>query len=108
MVGPTHVLYACGQQSVFFPSSFHPSTHLVEVEHQIKFTHIAEELIQHFDEEVDSFEVRQLVVIGVHTDAEEQPRVSTVDNLGASAEFDEIRLVFLISWCDETMDLSGR
>lgn len=91
-----------------FSSSFQLSTHLVEVEHQIKFTHIAEELIQHFDEEVNSFEVRQLVVIGVHTDAEEQSRVSTVDNLGASAELHEIRLVFLISRCDKTMDLGGR
>lgn len=100
-------MWACGHAGCS-PSSFHSTTHLVEVEDQIQFTYIAEELIQHLDEEVDSLQVCQLVVIGIHTDAEEQPRVSTVDDLSASAELDKVRLVFLISRCDKTMDLGGR
>ena len=82
-------------------------THLVEVENQIQLTDIPEELVQHLDEEMDGFQVRQLVVIGVDADTEEQPRVSAVDDLGAAAELDEIGLVFLVSGCDEAMDLGS-
>lgn len=52
-------------------SSLSTSAYLVKVEDQIQFAHIAEELIQHFDEEMDSLEVGQLVVIGIHADTEE-------------------------------------
>jgi hypothetical protein len=54
---------------------------LVEVEHEIQFADIPEELVEHFDEEVDRLEVRELIVIGVDTDTEEQPRVAPVDDL---------------------------
>ena len=46
-------------------------THLVEIKHQVQLTHIPKELVQHLDEEMDGFEVRQLVVVGVHADTEE-------------------------------------
>lgn len=56
---------------------------------------------------MDGFEVRQLIVIGIHTDTEEQPRVSSVHDLGTPPELDKVRLVFLISWGDKAMDLGG-
>lgn len=62
-------------------------------------------MIQHLHEEMDSLQVRKLIVISVHANAEEQPRVSAVDNLSAAAELDKIRLVFLVSGSDEAMDL---
>jgi hypothetical protein len=37
--------------------SFFVAAYLVEVEHQIQFTHVPEELIQHFDEEMYGFQV---------------------------------------------------
>ena len=58
-------------------------THLVEVKDQIQFTHIPKELIQHLDEEVDSFEVCQLIVIRIHADTKEKPSVASVDDLRA-------------------------
>ena len=85
----------------------HHHTHLVEVEDQIQLANIAKELIQHLDKEMDCFQVRQLIVIGIDANAKEQPRISPVNNLGAAAELDEIRLVFLISRSDEAMDLDG-
>ena len=64
-------------------------------------------MVEHFHEKMDGLKVRQLVVVGIHADAEKQPRISTVHNFGASAKLDEIGLVFLISWGDKTMDLRG-
>lgn len=46
-------------------------THLVEIEDQIQLAYVAEELVQHFDEEMDRFEVCELIVICVDADAEE-------------------------------------
>lgn len=56
---------------------------------------------------MDSFEVCKLVVIGIHADAEKEACVSTVDHLRAATEFHKVRLVFLISGRDKTMDLCG-
>lgn len=82
-----------------------PTTNLVEIEHQIQLAHIPKELIQHLHEEMYRLEIRQLVVVCVDTHAEEQPRVSAIHHLRAAFELDEIRLVFLVSGCDESVDL---
>lgn len=82
-------------------------TYLVEIEHQVQLTHIPKELIQHLNKEMDSLEIGKLVIIGIDTDAEEQPRISPIDNLRAAPELHEIGLVFLVSWCDETVYLGG-
>lgn len=46
-------------------------TYLIEVEHQIQLTHIPKELIQHFNEEMYRFQIRQLIIIRVYARAEE-------------------------------------
>ena len=55
-------------------------TYLVKIKHQIQLTHIPEKAIQHLDEKMYRLQVRQLIVIGVDADAEEEARVSAVDN----------------------------
>ena len=57
------------------------TTHLVEVEHQVKLADITEELIQYFHKIVDSLEIAEVVVLEVQTEAEVQTSVSSVDNL---------------------------
>lgn len=81
------------------------ASHLIKVEHQVQFTHIPKKLIQDLDEEVDCFQVCQLVIVGVNARAEEQPRISSVHDLRAAFELDEIRLIFLVSRRDKAMDL---
>ncbi len=51
-----------------------------------------------------SLQIRQLVIIGVHTHAEKQAGVAAVDDL-EGAEFDEVGLVLLIARGDQAMDL---
>ena len=51
-----------------------------------------------------SLQIRQLVIVGVHADAEEQTGVSTIDDL-ERAKLDEIGLVFLIPRGDQAVDL---
>ena len=53
------------------------------------------------------FEIRQLVVIGIDAGAEEQTGISTVDDLGGTAELDEVGLVFLVSRCNKAVDLDS-
>ena len=79
---------------------------LVEVEDEIQLAYVAEELIQHFDEEVDGFQIGQLVVVGVDAGAEEESGVATVDDLAAAAELDEVGLVFLVAGGDEAVDFA--
>jgi len=57
--------------SVFVAVVLHAIPYLVEVEDKIQFADIAEELVQHFDEEVYSLEICELVVVGVYTRAKE-------------------------------------
>lgn len=78
---------------------------LVEIKHQIQLTHIPKEAIQDLNEEVYSLQIRQLVIIGVDADAEEEACVAPVDDL-VVAELDEVGLVFLIAGCDEAVDLA--
>lgn len=54
--------------------------HLVEVEDEIQLAHVSKERIQNLDEEVNSLEVRELVVVCVDTGAEEETGVSAVDD----------------------------
>lgn len=79
---------------------------LVEIEDQIQLTDIPEELVQHFHEEVYRFQVGQLVVVCVHTCAEEETGVPAVDDLGAASEFHEVGLVLLVPGGDEAVDLA--
>jgi hypothetical protein len=53
---------------------------------------------------VYSLQICQLVIIRIHTRAEEQPGVATVHNL-VIAELDEVGLVFLVAGRDEAVHL---
>ena len=66
------------------------SVDLVEIEDEIQFAHVAEELVQHLDEEVDRFQVGEFVVGRVDAHAEEEAGVASVHDLGAALELDEI------------------
>ena len=79
---------------------------LVEIEYQIQLAHIAEKLIQDFDEKVDGFQVGELVVVGVDAGAEEEAGVAAVDDFAAAPELDEVGLVFLVARGDEPVDLA--
>lgn len=57
--------------------------YLVEVEDQVQLAHVAEVVVQDLHKQVHAFQVGQLVVGGVHTQAEEQARVPSVDDLVA-------------------------
>ena len=84
----------------------HPpnSTYLVKVKHKIQLAHVAEEAVEHLDEEVDRLQIRELVVVGVDADAEEEAGVAPVDDL-EGAELDEVGLVLLVAGGDEAVDL---
>lgn len=56
------------------------TTYLVEVENQIQLTDVPKERIQHLYEKVNRLKIRQLVIVRVYTDAEEQPGIATVDD----------------------------
>ena len=56
------------------------AAYLVKVEHQVQFTHIAKELIQHLYKEMYRFQVCELVVIGVYAHAEEQSGIAAVNH----------------------------
>ena len=86
--------------------SFEPGTHLVEVENQIQFAHVAEERIEHLHEEMYRLQICQFIVIGIHACAEEQPSVSPVHYLGHISELDEVGLVLLVARRNEAVDLT--
>jgi hypothetical protein len=44
---------------------------LVEIKHQIQLAYIPEETVQDFDEKMNGFQICELIVISVDTDAEE-------------------------------------
>ena len=83
-----------------------PAAYLVKVEHQVQFTDIAKELIQHFHKEMYRFQVCELVVVRVYTRAEEQPSIAAVDDFRGAAELDEVGLVLLVARRDEAVDLT--
>lgn len=53
------------------PSPSSTRTHLVKVENKIQLANIPKELIQHLDKEMNSLQVCKLIIVSVHTDAEE-------------------------------------
>jgi len=77
---------------------------LVEVEDEVELAHVAEEGVEHLDEEVDGLEVGQLVVVGVDARAEEEPRVPPVHQL-VVAELDKVGLVLLVARRHESVHL---
>ena len=54
---------------------------LVEIENKVELAHIAEILVKDLDKQMDCFQAPQLVIIHVHAEREEQPRVSPVSTL---------------------------
>ncbi len=90
------------------PSSnlFFIYSYLIEIEHQIQLTNIPEKLIQHLDKKMYRLQIRQLIIIGVHARAEEEPCVAPVYHFGAAPEFDEVGLVLLVARSDEAVDFA--
>jgi hypothetical protein len=79
-------------------------THLIKIKHQIQLAYVAKKAIQHFHEEMYSLEIRQLIIIGVHARAEEEPCVPPVHDF-VGAELHEVGLVFLIARSHEPVHL---
>lgn len=77
-------------------------THFVKVKHQIQRTNVPEKTIEHLDKEVNSFQIRQLIIIRVDADTKEQPRITPINNL-ERAEFDKVGLMLLISRRNQAM-----
>ena len=55
---------------------------------------------------MNCFQVRELVVIRVDAGAEEESGIAAVDDFRCASELDKVRLVFLIAWSDEAVDLT--
>jgi len=83
-----------------------PSPYFVEIEYQIKLADVAEELIQHFHEEMHRLQICKLVVVRVYTRAEEQPGIPPVDDLTAATKLDEVGLVFLVARRNKAVNLA--
>ena len=80
------------------------TTHLVEVEYQVKLAHVPEETVQDLYKEMNRFQIRQLVIVGVDADTEEEPGITPVNNL-EGPELNEVGLVLLVPGRDESVDL---
>lgn len=70
--------------------------HLVKREYQVQFTDVLEKGVENLYKEMDRLEVRELIVVGVHADTEEETGVSSVDDL-VVPELDKVGLVLLVS-----------
>lgn len=79
--------------------------HLVKVEDEVELADVAEEGVEHLDEEVDGLEEGELVVVCVDASAEEEARIAAVDNL-VVAELDKVGLVLLVARGDEAVDFT--
>ena len=55
-----------------------PTPNLMEVKHQIQFTHRRKELVEQLHKQVDAFKVCEFVVARVHRITEVQTRVAPV------------------------------
>jgi len=51
------------------------------------------------------FQIGEFVVVGRYANTEEEAGVAAVDDAGMGAELDEVGLVFLVAWGDQTVDL---
>ena len=58
--------------------------YLVKVKDQIQFTDVAKESIQHFDKEMNCFEISEFVIVGIDAYTKEQACVTTIHNLVVS------------------------
>ena len=58
-----------------------PHTYLVKVKHEVELAHVAEELIEQLDKEVDRLQMHELIVVDVDAQREKEARVATVDDL---------------------------
>jgi hypothetical protein len=52
----------------------------VEVEHQIQLANIVKVFVQHFHEIVNGFEITQVVIVHVHTDAEIEASIAAIND----------------------------
>jgi hypothetical protein len=80
--------------------------HLVEVEHKVKLTNVAEKLIQDLDKEMNGLQICQLIVICIHARAKEQSGVAAIHDLAAATELDEVGLMLLVPGCHQAVDLA--
>lgn len=55
---------------------------------------------------MDRFQVGEFVVVGVYASAEKEARIAAVHNLAAATEFNEVRLVLLVSRRDQPVDFA--
>jgi hypothetical protein len=78
---------------------------LVEVEDKVKLADVSEKGIEDLDEEVNSLEECELVIVCVDAGAEEETGVAAVDDLVVT-ELDKVGLVFLIAGRYEAVDFS--
>lgn len=81
------------------------SVDLVKVEDEVQLADVAEEGVEHLDEEVDGLEEGELVVVCVDAGAKEEPGVAAVDDL-VVAELDKVGLVLLVAGRDEPVDFA--
>lgn len=58
----------------------HDRVYFVEVEHQIQFADIVEVFVEDFHEIVNGFEITQVVIVHVDTDAEVETSIATINN----------------------------
>jgi hypothetical protein len=56
-------------------------SHLVKIKHQIQLTHVLEKGIQDFHKEMNGFQIREFVVVGVDAKTKEKTGVPTVNYL---------------------------
>lgn len=58
----------------------HDRVYFVEVEHQIQLADVVEVLVENLHEVVNGFEIAQVVIVHVDTDAEVETSIATINN----------------------------
>lgn len=92
-------LFNLTRQNVFIQDG----VHTIEVEDNVQLANIGKVRIQKLDEEMDGFQVAQLVVGNVDGNGKEKTGVSSVDEL-VGGIFDEIGILF-VPGGDQPVDL---
>lgn len=82
-------------------------TDLVEIKYQVELADVSKKRIQDLDEEVNSFEICQFVVVRVYAGTEEQAGIPTIHDLRGVMELNKVRLMLLVPGSDKTMNLRG-
>lgn len=70
----------------------HDRVHLVEVEHEVQLAHVVEVLVQDLHKVVDRFQIRQIVVTHVHTDAKIEASIPSIHDF----EISELECTMLV------------